>query len=239
MDLKELIYKRKSTRSYKNEAVDAVTLNKISDFASKMKALYPDIRVKWEFADRDGIRCMLPWTTPQNIVIWSEDKDGAYENVGFLFQQMDLYLQSLGLGACWLGMGRPNGKATGEDGLKFMIVLAFGIPKEDPHRKDISEFSRKPMADISDVEDERLEVARLAPSSVNSQPWYFTHDGDRIHVYCAHGGIFRGKGLALMNKIDMGIALAHIYVANPETFEFFDAEADEIKDRYYIGSIKI
>lgn len=239
MFFKEMIYKRRSVRSYKVENVCEATLEKIRSFGESIKPLYPDIAVKWEIVDRDKIRCMLPWKTPQNIVIWSEDKDGAYENVGFMFQQMDLYLASLGLGSCWLGMGRPAEKEERADGLKFMIVLAFGIPKDDIYRNDISEFNRKPLSEISDIEDERLEAARLAPSSVNSQPWYFIHDGDKLHVYCSKGGIFRGKGLELMNKIDMGIALAHLYIENPDSFEFFCAEAPSQRDKYYVGTVKI
>ena len=73
----------------------------------------------------------------------------------------------------------------------------------------------------------------MAPSSVNSQPWYFTHEGDTIHAYCTKASIIPD-----MNRIDMGIALAHMYVANPETFRFFRAETPPEKPGYaYIGSI--
>ena len=34
------------------------------------------------------------------------------ENAGFIFQQVDLYIQSLGLGSCWVGLGRPKGAAV-------------------------------------------------------------------------------------------------------------------------------
>ena len=38
----------------------------------------------------------------------------------------------------------------------------------------------------------------------------------------------------------MGIALAHLYVANPETFEFYiKNEFEDIKGYSYVGSIKI
>ena len=54
------------------------------------------------------------------------------ENIGFLFQQMDLYLQTLGLGVCWLGMGKLNPKTTQQvEGMKFVIMLAFGHPAQE------------------------------------------------------------------------------------------------------------
>jgi hypothetical protein len=43
-----------------------------------------------------------------------------------------------------------------------------------------------------------------------------------------------------MNRIDIGIALAHLYVANPETFRFFQTDsAPAVKDHRYLGSITL
>ncbi|MBQ4550147.1 MAG: nitroreductase, partial [Oscillospiraceae bacterium] len=86
------------------------------------------------------------------------------------------------------------------------------------------------LAQIADTPDPRLEPARLAPSAVNSQPWYFTHEGDAIHVYRSRKG----------SRLDAGIALAHLYVANEKTFHFF--KADQITDLAgytYIGSVTL
>ena len=130
MTLKEMIYHRKSCRSFIGKPVDAVLLAKIRSF--EMKPLYPEIKVHWDIVSRNQVKCICPWTTPQLITIYTEEADGYLENVGFLFQQMDLYLQTLGLGVCWLGMGRMNPKtATPVEGMKFVIMLAFGHPKGD------------------------------------------------------------------------------------------------------------
>ena len=83
---------------------------------------------------------------------------------------------------------------------------------------------------IADSADVRLEPARLAPSAVNSQPWYFVHEGDTLHVYCSRKG----------SRLDAGIALAHLFVANEERFRFFRAEkAGEVPDCDYIGSVML
>ena len=43
-----------------------------------------------------------------------------------------------------------------------------------------------------------------------------------------------------MNRIDIGIALAHLYAANPGTFCFDKGEDPKLeKSRSYIGSIRI
>lgn len=244
MNLKDFIYNRKSTRAYTGTPVDSATIENIKEFIANIKPLYPDIKVRTEIVAKENVKCILPWITPQLIAIFSEDKEGFLENVGFIFQQLDLYLHSIGLGVCWLGMGKLNSQGVvetkNEDGLHFTMMLAFGEPKGELYRASASEFKRKSLAEISDKQDERLEPARLAPSSINSQPWYFTHEGDTIHAYCELKGFFKMKMLGDMNLIDMGIALAHMYVANEETFRFFKADnAKEIKGYAYIGSFTI
>jgi len=226
MTQKEMIFKRKSCRSFTGTPVDAEMIEKILSF--DLRPLYPDIRVRMDIVGRDKVKCICPWTTPQLISVYSEEAEGYLENIGFLFQQMDLYLQTLGLGVCWLGMGRMNPRTTTEvEGMKFVIMLAFGHPRGDPLRHDRKSFKRKAMEQITDRADARLECARLAPSAVNSQPWYFTHEDDTIHVHCSN------KGSAL----DAGIALAHLYTAHQETFRFFRAEAVAgIPGYTYIGS---
>ena len=229
MTLKEMICHRKSCRSFTGKLVDAEQIAQIRNF--EMKPLHPEIKVHWDIVPRNQVKCICPWTTPQLITIYSEEADGYLENIGFLFQQMDLYLQTLGLGVCWLGMGRMNPKTTTQvEGMKFVIMLAFGHPKGDQLRHDLKGFKRKPMEKITDKADPRLEAARLAPSAVNSQPWYFTHEGDTIHVYCNNKG----------SRLDAGIALAHLYVANMESFHFFKAEnLPEVTGYAYIGSCRI
>lgn len=240
MELKEMIYRRKSTRSYTGEPVDEVTIQKVKNFAADIKPLYPDIKVRLEIVERAEVQCFLPWTTPQLIAVFSEDVEGDLENVGFMIQQLDLYIQSLGLGVCWLGMGKLDTQAVAnkqKDGLKFVILLAFGHPKGIALRSDVSEFKRKSLSDISDKQDEKLEPARLAPSSVNSQPWYFLHEGDNIQVYCVRQGIFKIQKPSDINRIDIGIALAHMYITNADRFRFFkEDKVKEIKGYSYIGS---
>jgi hypothetical protein len=116
------------------------------------------------------------------------------------------------------------------EGMKFVIMLAFGYPKGDQLRHDLKSFKRKSLEQIADRLDPRLEPARLAPSAVNSQPWFFTHDGNTIHVYCNKKG----------TRLDAGIALAHLYVANEDAFRFCKAAyVQEVAGYHYIGSVML
>ena len=229
MTLNEMIFHRKSCRSFLGKPVNAEMIEKILSF--EPKPLYPEIKVRMDIVSKDKVKCICPWTTPQLIAIYSEEIEGYLENIGFLFQQMDLYLQTLGLGVCWLGMGRMNPKTAADvEGMKFVIMLAFGHTKGDQLRQDRKGFKRKSLEQITDKADPRLEPARLAPSAVNSQPWYFTHEGDTVHVHCSKKG----------SLLDAGIALAHLFVANEDTFRFFKAEnVAEVPGYGYVGTITL
>ncbi len=235
------ITKRRSSRSYDRTPLDAATMESIMSFAANLTPLYPDIRVHHQLIAPEAVKSIQPWRAPHYLAIYSEDKDGALENVGFMYQQFDLYVQSLGLGCCWVGLGRcdEGQKPDVDEGLEFVIMLAFG-PSDDPKRSELKQFSRNGMEDITDQIDPRLEAARLAPSAVNSQPWYFTHEGDVIHAHCTSRRLLKRLSLGKMNRIDMGIALAHMYVTNPDTFRFFTADAPAaVEGRNYIGSFTL
>lgn len=240
MELEYWIDKRKSCRSYESRNVDEKTLLQIRNFIPTLQPLYPQIQVEAKIVSRSEVTCICPWTTRQLVAIYSEDAEGYLENAGFMFQQLDLYLHSLGLGSCWLGMGKMDARAAKTpEGLRFVMLLAFGYPKEPALRTDKREFKRKSLLQISDREDPRLEPARLAPSSVNSQPWYFVHEDETIHVYCALRGLVSKTALGDMNRIDIGIALAHLFVSNPDSFRFFRQQsAPEVKHYRYLGSFR-
>ena len=95
--------------------------------------------------------------------------------------------------------------------------------------------------EISDNADEKLVPAQFAPSASNTQPWYFTHNDDGSYdLYRVKLGRLRNRFYKKWNKIDTGIALAHLYVANKDSFRFFIKDnPKELKDCFYAGSFEI
>ena len=241
MEIKNIIYRRKSFRSYSHTPLSQQVMEDIENAIKTAKPLYPNIRFEWQFLGAEDIKCIQNWRSPHYIAMFSEDVEGARENLGFIFQQVELYMQSKCIGTCWLGLGKLNSSeiVKAHKGMECLMMMSFGTPKDEEFRSDISQFNRRTMEEITDRADERLECARIAPSAVNSQPWYFLHSGEDIHVYCMTKYLIH-KVLGKMNKFDIGIALAHIYEENKDTFQFFKTETPaELKGYYYIGSIKI
>ena len=93
--------------------------------------------------------------------------------------------------------------------------MSFGNSKEKLYRTSIEEFKRKSLSGITDIEnaDELLEPARLAPSAVNLQNWYFTGNKNSIHAYSAKSSFLRTIAGGSYYPVNMGIALYHLQLA--------------------------
>ena len=231
--LSEIIRKRKSTRKYDPTPLDATTLEGVQGAIDKVTPLYPGIKYSIEVTSKtkgiSGVKA------PHFLLFYSEDKPGSYENIGFIGQQLDLYFSASGLGACWLGASKPGEKI--ESDLPYVIALAFGKPGE-PLYRELSAFKRKPLTAISEGHDPRLEAARLAPSGVNMQSWYFIAEDGKIHCYLKKPNMLVGLMLGKMNYIDLGIAICHIAQEAPENFSF--AKMDDAPTRkglIYAGTV--
>lgn len=230
MNLEEQIYLRKSCRKYSEDEID---MNLIHEFLSAAEQLNDEIEYSYEILTRDMVNVRTRWSAPYYLAIYSEKRDNYLENVGFVFQQLSLYLQILGIGSCWVAMASPKSKRP-----DFIITIAFG--KSDDISRDIAQFKRKSLSDITDFEDEKLVPAQLAPSAINSQPWYFKHADDGFDVYQVRHNILKRQVLKKWNPIDMGIALAHLYVVNPDSFQFQRKnDFENIKGHTYTGSVKL
>lgn len=59
-------------------------------------------------------------------------------------------------------------------------------------------------------------------------------------LYPEINACYVGKGvIPYMNRIDIGIVLAHLYAGNDDTFRFFWAEAPNLPEYEHIGSCEI
>jgi hypothetical protein len=230
--LNEIIRKRKFIRKYDPARLDAVTLDQVREQIGKVTPLYPNIRYSIEIVDKT--KRAFGINAPHYLVFGSENKEGANENIGFIGQQLDLFLSESGLGSCWVGMAKPEDKE--DSALPFVICIAFGKPAEPLHR-NISEFKRKSLTEISEGSDERLEAARLSPSAMNAQAWYFAAEPEKIHCYRKKSNPLFGFVMNKLGSIDMGIALCHIAVQS-DGFRFIkETDAPARKGYVYMGTV--
>lgn len=245
-DFYQTIFQRKSIRKYDLTPLEDDRLLKIREQIEQLTAMDYDIKVEMKLLNDNEIKNLFPIKAPHYISVFSEVKDGYLTNVGFMLQQMDLYFSANGIGSCWLGMAKPTREMRNSE-LEFVVMLAFGMPMEPLHRQNISEFKRKSLTEITDIqgEEELLACVRLAPSATNSQPWFFSKVGDTFHAYCVKSNLIKALVYEKMNKINMGIAICHLWTAVSQLnkkaeFKFDESALNNIpKGYYYITSITI
>jgi nitroreductase len=214
-NLYETIFRRKSIRQYDLTPLDEHTLAERMSHTSGLKPLYDDIKIEIKLLSQEDVKGLFKAKAPHYLAVFSEAKDGYLTNVGFMLQQMDLFFSANGVGSCWQGMPKPTKEILKRSKFEFVILLAFGKPKERLHRESISEFPRKPLRQITDMKgaDQLLEPARLAPSAMNRQQWFFTGSASTIHAYRAKSSFLTAFMLERMSKISVGIVICHVWIA--------------------------
>lgn len=225
-NLYHAISQRKSTRKYEAQPLDAETLAEVEEAIAELSPLDASVRLTWRFARKTKGKFRAD--APHYLIISGNGAPGEMEEVGFRFQQLVLWLDTKGIGSVWLGSTRDAEKSDTENDL---VTLAFGKAAGSLHRA-ASEFNRKPLESITNAsDDERMQAVRLAPSGMNTQPWYFDKTNDKVLVY-------RQKlkpPLSLVYKLadlDMGIALCHYALAcQQESKPFAFARSDAMPNK--------
>lgn len=215
IDLYSAIFQRKSVRKFDLTPLDEETLQDLYQYIEHLQPLFPEISytVGTPATHR---RNMIPMKAPHYLSFYSEKKEGYLLNIGYLIEQIVLYLTAKGIGSCWLGLAKPvEDQIENLDNQEFVIMLAFGKGASSIYRTALSQFKRKKIEEISDIpaQYELLEAVRLAPSGINRQPWYFSGSAKEIHVYREHLGKIKSSIYNKTDQIDLGIALCHLVIS--------------------------
>jgi len=237
MDLFDSISRRKACRNYLAEPLSEKQLAEIETALNAFEPLFPDISLNYRFASET--KGLFHVKAPHYLIMSGQGKEGEEENAGFIGQQLMLWLDSHDLGGVWLGGSRD---ATKERSSSDIIVLAFGKPEGSP-RRTLSEFKRKPLADVTNApDDECIKAAHLAPSGINIQPWYFEKTSDKLLIY--RQILKPPMSLAYkLTRVDIGIALCHYAVACEhfgKSFHFHPGGKAPAKKGYrYYGYLEV
>ncbi|MCL2863315.1 MAG: hypothetical protein FWE54_04415 [Methanimicrococcus sp.] len=238
MNLYDQIFTRKSVRKFDMTSLDSETIQQIETFIAGITPLLPGANFTHKIVGAEEVKGLALPKAPHFLLISGIDQPLRHVCAGFHFQHVELYLYSIGLATRWLGSVKGKQKDP-----NHIIGFAFGKPAETATR-ELSEFARKPITEIAKGEDSRLEAARLAPSGLNKQPWYFIVDGNEVHVYYQEslGGL-----IGMMYKhtgVDAGIALCHMAVAGEHEGKLFKFNAERKntpappKGFAYIGTVE-
>jgi len=231
--MQEYIYQRKSIRKYQPTKLTGEVLGKIEKKVTELVPLFSDIEQRIVISNQ--VNGLFKIQAPQYFLFYSQKKAGYLENIGYLGQHLSLYLNSLNLGSCWLGAASSKESYSG---LEFVICMAFGEPAE-PLFRSLQEFKRKAINKISNVDNELIRAAALAPSAFNAQDWYFYQINNEIHCYHQQPGLLLEKVLGpTMCGIDLGIAMCHLSLLIGDFSVVQQAEHPEIPGCQYFRTLK-
>ena len=209
MDFYSQIFKRKSFHIFRGtETLLEDDINKLNMFINSVTPLDLSIRTEIRIVPEYETTCKRG--SEYCILFYSEKKGEYLRNIGYMGEQIDLYLASQNIGALWYGIGKP--KEMQINGLDFVIMIAIAKIPENKFRKDMFKSKRKPIDEIWIGETMGIaEIVRFAPSACNTQPWITENTGEELVVYRykkpGKRGIMPANKVSYYNRIDIGIYL--------------------------------
>ena len=243
-NLIDAVNNRYSMRTFKSDPVNAETRQKILKYAEQITNPFgPKIRIKFieKRTSANGEK-LGTYGIIKNANLFLgvavKNVEGAQEALGYEFEQLVLYMTSLGLGTCWIGGTFDKGafaeamKPEADEIFTIICPIGYGTGKkrffEKIMRANLKADSRLPWNQLffkndfatplqaSDCPDyeEALELVRQAPSAVNKQPWRVVYDGKSFHFYENHS--MAASENFDIQRVDMGIAFNHFELAAQE-----------------------
>lgn len=222
MNLYEAIAVRQSIRDFEQRSIESSLLEKIEQYQKKIVPLYPEITYQIEIINQPKQRTkknLFQLKAPYYLRFFSEEKENALLNAGYVMEELCLYLTSKGIGTCYQGWSEKTDDKR--ETMSEMLTIAFGYSVPYLYRDSANSkryslnkiciYKEEPSKEIITI----LKAAALAPSSFNSQPWRFIVYKNRIHI-CTNKLFFSNAFLKRMQQINIGIVLSHISIAAEE-----------------------
>ena len=244
MNVYEAVFARKSVRNYRMERISSSILEAVNNYPREVQGLFGQIETEVSIIDNNrgqqkasglfGVRA------PYYLLIYSEEGERATMNAGYVMQQTVLYICSIGLGSCIINPTTVRRSLQRKNSKNLYAVVAFGLSKRSHTRKP-TEAKRLEMEKLCVYKDkprlwmkQLLEAAKIAPSSMNSQPWRFVVYDRRIHVFS------KGKKAGILKKLDelnFGIMFANMIAVAEELWLYVDLiRLEEISQKSFANN---
>lgn len=260
--LKQLIVKRKSTRTFSG--------NKLTD-----EQIYDIKRFMGSPDNKKGIFGFIRFELLENknnsvfgaygdivgasyyIAVITKNNKNALIDAGYAFERLILFAENMGLNTCWLAAtsfdrNEAELRVNLADDEIIAAISPIGKKATQPSERERIERERLGsdgrlsfdtlFADastggiiIDKQERESLEAVRITPSALNNQPWRVVVDNGVAHFY-----VIRRFILPLnydFQMLDLGAAVFH-YCTVSNKYDSFQLDAHSKQDLEYVISVK-
>ena len=241
----EMIFRRKSFHTFRNVGNESISENELNDMQnaySELAPLNPEIKTAIRIVPEKQTNCKRGGE--YCILLYSEKKDGYLQNIGYLGEQLDLYLVSNNIGTLWFGIGKTKEKHF--ENMEFVIMFSIRkINDSSKYRKDMFKSKRKSVEEIWEGKQILCvsDIVRFAPSACNSQPWHVKNDGElSVYRYKKPGkrGIMPAEKVSFYNCIDIGIFICFLDICLGHSGIDFNKKLypDPGEDKEYVLNVK-
>lgn len=219
MDLIEAIVSRRSVRKYKDAAIPAEVLEALRAKVEEINRV-AGLHVQLVTDEPKAFKNLMAYGSfsgARNYFIMAGPVTPAFdEKVGYYGEQLVLLAQTLGLNTCWAGSSYKKVAGTYElaAGEKIACYISFGYGETQgaEHKRKAPEELGNVGAQTPEWFRKGVEMARLAPTAMNQQKFFFEYkapaaEGQRATVAARPGSSFWGY-----TRIDLGIAKLHFEI---------------------------
>ena len=232
--IQDIIRKRKSVRTFNGVPLRTEDRQKLKDFLSGSENPF-GVPVEFRLLEAKAHKLSSAVILgAQEYVAAKVGRVPQFEIAyGYSFERFCLFAAGLGMGSVMLAA--TISRRTFEEAMQLQdaevmpLASPVGYPaekrsvREKMMRKAIKADERLPFDTLffegsfaQSLLPERagqfrdaLEMLRLAPSAANKQPWRAVVCGDKVHFYEKKAKSFSNHALGDIQKVDVGIGLAH------------------------------
>lgn len=148
-ELYPAIYKRKSFHLFRNIGDEKISVEERDEIEQAYKHFFPlcsDIKTAIRIVPVAETTCKRG--EEYCILLYSEKKKHYLQNIGYIGEQLDLYLVQKNIGTLWFGIGKTEEPQY--ENLDFIIMIAIAkVTDETKFRKDMFKSKRKPVDKVS------------------------------------------------------------------------------------------
>lgn len=257
MNYKQLILDGKSVREFKEEAIESKYFNEIESYIKKSKKLLPEVDIELKiFANEETYEKLKNIAgynghmikAPSYAIILSDVKRGYIENSGYIGERLILKARDLEIDSCWVTFNDSDiikeklGISSNKE-ITAIIALGYGIDKNFKNKSGSERLGVEKLVymdkwgintSIDELEERGLldafGYARMAPSTLNRQPWRFIIDGGNI-ILAVKKDDFTSN---YERGIDAGIAMLYFGLIIDTTLFDLKWNVDKIDKDYNI-----